>query len=75
VRLGEAKQAPVAARRGREPALDDDDAAGGRGDDGDGMGVTVRIDADDEVHFVCKHLSYLHDDGGNAGAGRATGNR
>jgi hypothetical protein len=35
----------------------------------------MRVDADHEIHFVCEHLSYLHDDGGNAGAGQAKGSR
>jgi hypothetical protein len=56
VLLREPKEAAVAAGRGRERGLGEDDPAVRGGDDGERVGVAMGVDAEHEIHFVCKHL-------------------
>jgi hypothetical protein len=70
-----ARAGAVAARRGRQPALGEDNRAGRGGNDGERVGVAMRIDADHEIDFLCKHLCYPQIARGRAGARSGEGSR
>jgi hypothetical protein len=51
---GQGQQLLVAGRRGRHRRLVDH-RTGGRGHDGEGVGVLVGVDPDDDIDEVCQH--------------------
>jgi hypothetical protein len=52
--IGEPDERVVTGRVGADGPVSQD-SAGGRGDDGDGMGVFVGVDADDDLDSLCEH--------------------